>query len=195
MAAVGGFPGQDHGHELRVYQQSAAFGSRIAEKLSSTLMVAVGKVKSAVGQCGKGGWSWGDTSGGEWLTIPGSANTRPTLGASPGTAYRFGPDVINGTCAFVAPMPHSGVSTGVAYRILQVAEARELGLTAALAYEDQEEDAGVLDPDDRVTCHGCNAWATFDHVASEQHRLMLSAGEVRAYEADMARLAGLVGQG
>lgn len=220
MAAIGGFPGQDHSHELRVYLGATAaadavekyrrlVGPKLAcckllvdgEKHSAAcpvkgwaaetdaddtfyccgafisdphaddcggwekpgVMVAAGEVKAT----GEGGWAWGDTSGGQWLTIPGSANMRPRLGRSPGTAYLVGPKqaTMNTVCAYVVPTPHSGVSTGVAFRIAQFAEEREMDLAAVLAYEDQEEDAGVLDADDRTTCHVCKAWATDEHVA------------------------------
>ena len=50
----------------------------------------------------------------------------------------------------------------------------ELGaaqLDAAIAAEDAAEDDPVdpLDPDERTTCHGCRAWATVAHLASDRH--------------------------
>lgn len=42
-------------------------------------------------------------------------------------------------------------------------------LDAVLRFEDFAEDMGAIKADDRSTCHGCKAWATAEHLASEQH--------------------------
>ena len=42
-------------------------------------------------------------------------------------------------------------------------------LAAVLRFEDAAEDRGELPADDRDTCHSCKAWATPDHLASDEH--------------------------
>lgn len=65
------------------------------------------------------GWVWGVGDGPDWLTVPGSAYTQPTLHPDPKTAGPKRLDWVN-TLALVAEVPHDGVTgpRGVAYRIL-----------------------------------------------------------------------------
>jgi hypothetical protein len=50
-------------------------------------------------------------------------------------------------------------------RLLEV----EVALADQLAADDAAEDAGLLAPDDRRTCHTCRAWATDEHLTSPAH--------------------------
>jgi hypothetical protein len=198
MASMGGFAGQDRSRELAVHQVNMQFATQLdaAYPAALPLPVAAGVwPKDAVDGLGPAGWSWGDTTGGEWLTIPGSAHTRPRLGASPGSAYLLGgrQEQMNTVCALVVPVAHSGVSSGRAYRILRAAELRPVKLDAVLAYEDQEEDAGTLAADDRLSCHTCKDWAVGEHTAlGSAHWKRLEAAARVSYERNMASLAKLV---
>jgi hypothetical protein len=44
------------------------------------------------------------------------------------------------------------------------------GLAQVLAWEDRQEDDGLLEPDNRRTCHTCRTWVTQAHLASAVHR-------------------------
>ncbi len=47
-------------------------------------------------------------------------------------------------------------------------------LRAALIADDEAENAG-MHADDRRTCHGCQAWATEEHLDGPQHQAMTDA--------------------
>lgn len=140
-------------------------------------------------RAGPVGWSWGWSSG-PYLTIAGSAYTPPELGPSFDQPYEFGPtggpnrmDAL----ALVAPVYHSGVTvSGVAYRVLQ--HAAPVSCAAVIAAEDAAEDAGLIAPDARITCHGCRVWATREHVDGGHH---VPGGYARMSDADILREVGM----
>lgn len=47
-------------------------------------------------------------------------------------------------------------------------------LRAALEADDEAENGG-MHADDRDTCHGCQTWATDEHLDGPQHRAMEDA--------------------
>lgn len=142
------------------------------------------------GDMGAGGWSWGSIGrSGQWMTIPGSANTTPKLGRTPGTAYRLGPDSINEACAYVVPTFVAGVTvTQTGFKVVRRAQLRAFTLEVALIFEDAEYDAGLLAGDDRETCPLCRAWATDEHMDGEQHWSLMRPDAVAEYHSQMADL-------
>lgn len=67
------------------------------------------------------------------------------------------------------PAPNAGPADGLHVPMSVPGAVRERDLVATVAREDVAEEAGTLDPDDRLTCHTCRAWATAAHISGNAH--------------------------